>query len=403
MSNMKLATITTGITISILATTLTQLSLANDPVLTPKQQLGKQLFFDPKLSHPDGQSCATCHAPETGFTDPDKSIPVSKGVFPDRFGSRNSPSAAYMAFSPVFHYDPKEELYVGGQFWDGRAPTLAEQAKQPFLNPVEMANPDKATVIKDVRNASYVPLFKRVYGPDSLNNVEQAYDHVADAIAAFETTQQFNSFTSKFDYYLAGKVKLTKQEQRGLKLYEAEDKGNCAACHPLWPDENDGTPALFTDFTYDNLGVPRTPSNPFYTLPKEFNPDGKKFVDIGLAANPQVKADGRAQQEKGKVKVPTLRNITLTAPYMHNGYFADLRNVVDFYNTRDTKPACPNPLTTEVDAIKQGCWPVAEITENVNKDELGDLKLTDQEVDDIVAFMLTLTDGYSVQPEISKK
>jgi cytochrome c peroxidase len=392
-------TTTSTIAIALLAITFTHASLAKDPILTPKQQLGKQLFFDPNLSHPDGQSCASCHAPENGFTDPDKTFPVSKGVFPDRFGNRNSPSAAYMAFSPVFHYDSKEELYVGGQFWDGRSATLAEQAKQPFLNLVEMANPDKAAVIKDVRNATYAPLFKRVYGPDSLNKVEQAYDHVADAIAAFESTQQFNAFTSKFDYYLAGKVKLTKQEQRGLKLYEAKDKGNCAACHPLWPDEDDGTPALFTDFTYDNLGVPRTPNNPFYSLPKKYNPDGKKFVDIGLAANPQVKADGRAQQEKGKVKVPTLRNIELTAPYMHNGYFNDLRNVVDFYNTRDSKPACPNPLTAEADAIKQGCWPVAEITENVNKEELGDLKLTEQEVDDIVAFMRILTDGYELPTE----
>ena len=391
---MKLATVSVA---AILFVTFTCSSMANGPVLTPKQQLGKKLFFDVNLSHPDGQSCATCHDPDSGFTDPDKSIPVSKGVFPDRFGNRNSPSATYMAFSPVFHYDAKEELYVGGQFWDGRAATLAEQAKQPFLNPVEMANPDKATVIKDVRKAAYADLFRLVYGQDSLKDVAQAYDYVGDAIATFESTQQFNAFTSKYDYYLAGKVKLTKQEQRGLKLYEAENKGNCAACHPLWPDENDGTPPLFTDFTYDNLGVPRTPDNPFYTLPKKFNPDGKKFVDIGLAANPQVKADGRAPQERGKVKVPTVRNITLTAPYMHNGYFNDLRNVVDFYNTRDSKPRCPNPLTTEADAIKQGCWPVAEIEENVNTDELGNLKLTEQEVDDIVVFMRTLTDGYQLQ------
>ena len=394
---MKLTAITSSVTVTTLIILFCTNSYASEAVLTPRQQLGKQLFFDPTLSHPDGQSCASCHDPKTGFTDPDKSLPVSKGVFTNRFGSRNSPSTSYMAFSPVFHFDSKEELYVGGQFWDGRAATLAEQAKQPFLNPVEMANPDKATVIKDVRKASYAELFKRVFGTDSLNNVEQAYEHVAEAIAAFESTRQFNAFTSKFDYYLAGKAKLTKQEHRGLKLYEAEEKGNCAACHPLWPDENDGTPGLFTDFTYDNLGVPRTPDNPFYKLPETFNPDGEKFVDIGLAANPQVKADGRSQQEKGKVKVPTLRNIALTAPYMHNGYFKDLKNVVDFYNTRDTKPVCPDPMTPEATAMKQGCWPVAEIKENVNKDELGDLKLTEQEVEDIVAFMRTLTDGYKVQ------
>ena len=396
---MKHFAVVSSFIVTALVNIYSSYSHATEPVLTPKQQLGKQLFFDPKLSHPDGQSCASCHDPKTGFTDPDKTFPVSKGVFPDRFGSRNSPSAAYMAFSPAFHYDPKEELYVGGQFWDGRAATLAEQAKQPFLNPVEMANPDKATVIKDVRKAPYVELFKRVYGTNSLNDVEQAYEHVADAIAAFESAHQLNAFTSKFDYYLVGKAKLTKQEHRGLKLYEAEDKGNCAACHPLWPDENDGTPGLFTDFTYDNLGVPRTPDNPIYKLPKEFNHEGKKFLDIGLAANPTVKADGRAQQEIGKVKVPTLRNIALTAPYMHNGYFKDLKNVVDFYNSRDTKPVCPDPLTSEETAIKQGCWPVAEIKKNVNKDELGDLKLTEQEVDDIVAFMRTLTDGYELQQQ----
>jgi cytochrome c peroxidase len=396
---MKRRSITTAVVVTVFSITFTSLSLANDPVLTPKQQLGKQLFFDPSLSHPDGQSCATCHAPEGGFTDPDKSFPVSKGVFPDRFGNRNTPTAAYMAFSPAFHFDRKEQLYVGGQFWDGRAATLAEQAKLPLLNKVEMANPDKAMVVKDVRNAAYAELFKRVYGRDSLESVNQAYDYVADAIAAYESSYEFNAFTSKYDYYLAGKVKLTKQERRGLKLYEAEDKGNCAACHPLWPDENDGTPPLFTDFTYDNLGVPRTPHSPFYTLPHEFNPDGKKFVDIGLAANPTVKEDGRTRQERGKVKVPTLRNIALTAPYMHNGYFSDLRNVVDFYNTRDTKPVCPNPFTPEADAIKQGCWPEAEIKENVNKDELGNLKLTEQEVDDIVAFMRTLTDGYELQAD----
>ena len=188
---MKHTTVTTAIIVTVLSTAFSPPSLATELVLTPKQQLGKQLFFDPSLSHPDGQSCASCHAPKAGFTDPDQSIPVSKGVFPDRFGSRNSPTAAYMAFSPKFHYDPKEELYVGGQFWDGRSATLAEQAKQPFLNKVEMANPDKATVIKDVRNAAYAELFKRVYGPDALKDVEQAYDYVADAIASFEST--FNS------------------------------------------------------------------------------------------------------------------------------------------------------------------------------------------------------------------
>ncbi len=352
--------------------------------LGAKAQLGRILFFDPSLSEPPGQSCANCHDPGVAFTDPDKSKPTSKGVHPERFGNRNTPSAMYMGFSPRFHYDRKEKLFVGGQFWDGRAATLEAQAKGPFLNPVEMANPDKRSVVEKVRRAAYADQFDAVFGKGALKNIDRAYDYIASAIAAYERTAEFRPFSSRYDKWLAGKGQLTEQELRGLKLFEDEKKGNCAACHPSRPGPK-GEPPLFTDFTYDNIGVPRNPENPFYTQDRKFNPQGEKFVDRGLGATVKKRS------EDGKFKVPTLRNIAKTAPYMHNGYFNTLRGVVAFYNDRDVKPACRENLT-EAEALAQGCWPQPEIRRNLNTEEMGKLGLSDQEIDDIVAFMLTLTD-----------
>ena len=196
---------------------------------------------------------------------------------------------------------------------------------------------------------------------------------MADALAAYERTEEVNPFSSKFDLWQVGKASLTEQEQRGFMLFVVESKGNCAACHPHTPSE-DGTPALFTDFTYDNLGAPVNPENPFLLLDAEYNPDGMEFRDQGLGG---FLNDPR---ENGKFRVPTLRNVAVTQPYLHNGVFKTLYQVVAFYNTRDVAP-----------------WPEPEVTENLNTDEMGNLGLTNQEVEDIVAFLETLTDGYMEQ------
>lgn len=348
-----------------------QLAKVSEQYLTLKQVLGKKLFFDKNLSTPVGQACADCHAPESGFANPVSNLPVSQGVHKDRFGSRNDLIAAYASFSPEFHYDTDEYAYVGGLFWDGRAANLAEQAKGPFLNPLEMANPNEQAVIEKVRNSDYADLFKKVFGTDALKNIEKAYNFVAEAIAEYEKSSELNQFNSKYDLYLKGKVTLTDQEMKGLVLFEAEKKGNCAACHLSKPGL-DGSHPLFTDFTYDNLGVPKNAENPFYYLPQYLNPDGMDFVDLGLGGIVKKAA------ENGKFRVPTLRNVAKTAPYMHNGLFKTIRQVVVFYNTRDIGP-----------------WPPPEVAMNVNHEELGDLGLTEQEVDDIVAFLNTLTDGYN--------
>ena len=366
-------------------------SASGDDVLAAgmsrKARLGRKLFFDARLSTPPGQSCASCHDPKAFFTDPDRSAPTSKGASPDRHGNRTAPTAMYAAFSPPFRFDQGEGLFVGGQFLDGRAATLREQAKGPFLNPLEMGNADPSEVVEKVRRAEYAPLFLEVFGKRALDDPGGAYERIAAAIAAFERTPAFSPFTSKYDYYIAGKAKLTAEERRGREVYENADKGNCAACHPSRPGA-DGAPPLFTDHTYDNLGVPKNPDNPFYALPRDLNPDGPNFVDKGLGGFVKDAA------EDGKFKVPTLRNIGKTPPYMHNGYFKTLRGVVDFYSTRDIKPACPNPMKPEAEALAQGCWPAPEVAANVNHQELGALSLSEQEKDDLVAFLKTLTEGY---------
>jgi cytochrome c peroxidase len=360
---------------------------AAEPALSAIEALGQRLFFDAQLSSPPGQSCASCHDPGAAFTDPRRSAPTSPGVLPGRFGNRNSPTAMYAAFSPAFHFDAAEGTYLGGLFLDGRVSGLESQAQKPFLNPLEMANPDPASVVGKVRAADYAPLFEQVFGAEVWADTGQAFAGVAAAIAAFERTAAFAPFSSKYDAYLAGRASLSPAEARGLAVFEDPAKGNCAACHPNRPSE-DGTPPLFTDFSYDNIGIPRNVNNPFYRLPADLNPQGLFFVDAGLG---QPTGDSG---QNGKFKVPTLRNIQLTAPYMHNGYFASLEAVVAFYNTRDAKPLCYSPFTPDGMALALNCWPAPESAANVNRKELGNLKLSANEAADLVAFLGALNDGY---------
>jgi cytochrome c peroxidase len=338
--------------------------------LTAEESLGKRLFFEKSLSTPPGQACSACHDPKAAFANPQTGLPVSRGARTGLYGNRNDQPAAYAAFVPPRHRDPVEGLWVGGLFWDGRVNTLAEQAQGPPLNPLEMANPDVETIAAKLRALDYARLFTEVYGEDALANPQKAFDHMADAIAAYERTPEVNPFDSKYDHWLRGETELSEQERRGLRLFEAEDKGNCAACHPS-RSAPDGSPPLFTDFTYDNLGVPANPENPFYLLPARLNPDGFAFVDLGLGAVVKDPA------QNGKFRVPTLRNVAVTSPYMHNGVFKTLFQVLAFYNTRDVTR-----------------WPAPEVGQNVNTEELGNLRLTNQELEDVVAFLQTLTDGW---------
>ena len=374
---------------------------AND--LTPMEQLGKNLFFD-KLSSPDSMSCADCHAPSTGFTGAipgiNKHGAVYRGAVPQRFGNRKPPSAAYATLSPIFYYDDTEGLFIGGNFWDGRATgeTLgnpaADQALGPFLNPVEQNNPSAQAVLEQVAASKYASLWEAVWGEpisyDTPDDIEVNYDRIGLAIATYEASSEVNQFSSKYDYYIGGLVDLTAQEAWGLELFNDPVKGNCAACHP-----SEGQNALFTDFTFDNLGVPKNLENPFYDMDEVYlddgspiNPLGAAWIDPGLAGFLSTRSEWAhlAADNLGKHKVPTLRNVA-KAPgkrfpkaYMHNGVFKSLKEVVHFYNTRDVE-----------------IWPGPEVPENVNEDELGNLGLTDEQEDAIVAFMETLSDGYKLK------
>jgi cytochrome c peroxidase len=324
------------------------------------------------MSTPEGQSCSTCHDPELAFADPITELPVSRGAVHGMYGNRNDMTISYSRYVPPLHYDSTEGVWVGGLFWDGRANSLTEQAMGPALNPLEMANPDTLAVAEKVRSLDYADQFSAIYGSGALDDPDSAFYYMADALAAYEQSAEVNPFSSKFDLWQRGESALTEQEQRGFMLFVVESKGNCAACHPHTPLE-DGTPALFTDFTYDNLGAPPNGENPFYMLSEEHNPEGFSYRDPGLAATLDDPS------ELGKFRVPTLRNVALTPPYLHNGVFKTLYQVVSFYNTRDVAP-----------------WQEPETAANLNVDEMGNLGLSNQEVEDIVAFLHTLSDGWAL-------
>ncbi len=381
--------------------------------LTPIEELGKRMFFDISMSDPVGQACSNCHGPVAGWSGPDSDFndkgSVYEGATEGRFGNRRPPTAAYAGDSPVLHID-EEETFVGGMFWDGRATgevlgdPLAEQAMGPFLNPLEMNMADEKSVVMIVRDSNDANLFKKVWGPKSLdwkNDIHGTYVKIGRSIAAFERSAEVNLFNSKFDDFWHNantkgldvesidetnwkkyrKLGLEDEELKGLMLFNTS--GFCAECHVLTSVK--GKPPVFTDFTYDNLGVPKNPENPFYTMGKKWNPNGKEWVDKGLGGYLEgiEKYKKYAAENYGKQKVPTLRNVDLrpsegfVKAYMHNGFFTTLKEVVNFYNTRDVDGAD---------------WAPPEVSENVNVDELGDLGLTPEEEDAIVLFMKTLSD-----------
>jgi len=410
--------------------------------LTPMQQLGKAIFSDTELSFNRNQSCAQCHAPDAGFSGPNSEInargAVYEGSILGRFGNVKPPAASYVTPAPVLYHkmEDGEPLFIGGLFFNGRATgkklgsAAADQSQEPFLDPREMALPDTACVVYRVCNPNDPDAYPVKPGDiwggqvckidwpkdrdidadcskldeplplekETREKAMAAFDRIARSIAAYLASPEVSPYSSKFDFYLAGKTELSAQEQLGMEVFM--DKGLCADCHIMEPGPN-GEPPLFTDFTYDNLGVPRNRENPFYGQ-KVYNPEGEEWVDIGLggplAKDPFYKSAAAAQA--GKQKVPTVRNVDkrpdpgFVKSYTHNGYFKTLKGLVHFYNTRDTKPACPDPLASEAEALAQNCWPEAEVKQNMNKDELGDLKLTEAEEQALVAFMKTLSDGY---------
>jgi cytochrome c peroxidase len=371
--------------------------------LIPIERLGKALFNDRDLSFPAGQSCNSCHGKQVGFTGPISRVNRETAVYPgavtDRFGNRKPPAAAYAGDVPPLVFDERTNSWFGGLFWDGRATgwrlgdPLSEQALGPFLNPLEQNNADAASVCGIVAQSTYRALFESVWGAGSLDctgGIDETYDRIGIAIAAYERSSEVSPYSSKYDYYLKGETSLTTDETMGLELFEG--RAGCVACHSSTVDSDIGHPT-FSHFGYANLGLPRNEDNPFYMMPEEWNPDGEGWTDPGLGGtllNMGYKFDVFGPQW-GKHRVPSLRNVDrrpgpgFSKAFGHNGYFKSLDEFVHYLNTRDVSGEGWMGMP----------WPEAEVFENMTH-QIGDLGLTPTEEASLVSFLEILSDGFAI-------
>ena len=362
-------------------------------VYTDVEGFGEALFFDENLSMRRTQSCATCHDPDRAFTDgrmnDDGRVgAVSLGDDGSSLGDRNAPSVAYAFLSPEFHVGTRERhnkqnqhrLYVGplgGQFWDGRAPDLEDQAGGPPLNPIEMGMPDLGAVVERLNeDQEHQRALFEFFGHEAINNEESAYAAMAQAIAAYERTEAFAPFDSRYDRSLRGEVALSFKELTGKAIFFSQF-GNCAICHQLYSegDPINETREPFTGYEFHNIGVPANEA-----VRRE---NGVTALDEGLLATGALDE----AMTRGAFKTPTLRNVAVTGPYMHNGVFQELRTVVEFYDhftNADDRPL--NPET-------QQPWREPEIPETVQTEllKVGD-PMTDNDVEGLVCFLRALTD-----------
>src|SRR6267378_2017771 len=433
------------------AQSLERLAAPPDNQVQQIELLGKLMLYDKDLSVNRNEACAFCHMPETGFTGPVSELNRTTGAYPGsvrtRFSDRKPQSHAYAPLSPVLHYNPGQGDLVGGNFWDMRATgrrlgnPAAEQAEGPPTNPVEMGLPDIACAVYRASQRPYRAMFERVWGAQAIawpEDVEQVcdrpgpptagepfpvhlgpidrgrvgttFDQMAQSIAGYEASAEVTSFTSKFDAMRANKAQFTAQEQQGYDLFRG--RARCNECHR---DGGPGEDPLFTDFTASNIGTPANPRLPYYAegQPDQFgyvaNPAGYSFVDGGVGAflakghvlSQPSAVDARwaplAYANQARIQVPTLRNVDkrpnpdFVKAYGHNGYFTSLKAIVHFYNTRDVLPRCQPHDSGEGTT----CWPPPESTDNMNKNHVGNLGLSDAEEDALVSFMQTLSDGFT--------
>lgn len=358
--------------------------------LSPVAELGQKIFNDVSLSASGRQSCASCHDAATAHAQPNALPAQLGGPALDRQGQRLSPSIRYLSTNTPFFF-AADGTPTGGFFWDGRARSLQDQAGKPFLNPVEMANGSKQEVIGRLAKAAYAADFQQVFGNTVFSDVDGAFQRMTLALQQFQLEDPaFKPFSSKYDAFLLGKTSLSAPEMRGLALYNNESKGRCFACHPSARGK-DGSLPLFTDFTYDSLGVPRNPE-----LRQNDDPS---FYDLGLCA--REGGDLAARTDLcGKFKVPSLRNVALRHAFFHNGRFTTLKDVVTFYVQRDTNPEKWYPQNADGSYDKFNDLPpqyrgnVNVLEGPYNRQPGQEPALNDAEVDDLIAFLNTLTDGW---------
>jgi cytochrome c peroxidase len=373
----------------LLATSLAQ--AARQP-LSPLQQLGKRMFLDPALSASGKMSCATCHDPKYAYGPaPGRAIALG-GPRMNRSGTRTVPSLRYLREVPAFQEQYKfldgDLGPIGGLMWDGRAASLAQQAKLPLFAANEMANAGPADVARKLAQAAYAPQFKALFGADIFKNPAQAFAAGLTALVAFQQVpEEFFPYSSRYDAYLRGDLDLTEQEERGADLFKDPDKGNCASCH--LGTSRDGVPPPFTDFDFVNVGVPRNPR-----LPANAN---SRYYDLGLCG-PQRPDLAKKRDLCGYFQSPTVRNTAIRDAFFHNGIYSNLRQVMQFYNERDLHPEKFYPRNPDGSVHRYDDMP-AGYPDDIDHDPPLDRKpgqapaLTDADIEDIIAFLKTLTDA----------
>lgn len=342
--------------------------------------IGKVLFFDMNFSRDRSQSCASCHEPRAAFVDPRENASAraaSLGAGGHAFGDRNTPSIAYAAQNPAFHFDPDGEPR-GGFFLDGRAANLASQATEPILNPIEMGLANGEQVRERViENEYYVTALKREFGPDIIEQPDKLLAALGECLSAFEQTAFFSEFDSKYDRYLRKEYSFNALEEMGRSLFFSP-LTNCTQCHLNDPSGRDRR-ETFTNFRYHNIGVPVN------VRLRQLNNLGLEHSDPGLGANPAVTGTADAL---GRYKVPSLRNVAVTGPYMHNGVFTTLHSAIAFYNQYIVRNR-----TSQTNPDTGLAWGETEYPETIDTDLLKQGQPIDEgRIKALIAFLETLTD-----------
>lgn len=387
--------------------------------------VGRELFFDKSLSASGTQACATCHDPNYAYGPPNGLAVQLGGPTGKALGTRAVPSLRYTEYTPGYSdlLDNADGIAPpapgGGYTWDGRVDSLGEQAKIPLLSAVEMANKSAADVIAKVRAASYAPAFLQAFGAHALDDAEAALANVQLALQSFQTEDEsFHPYSSKFDRHENNQPGggFTPAEERGFKVFNDTEVGNCASCHFPNPGVS-GSRTLFTDFSFEAIGVPRNPEIP---ANRE-----RGYMDMGIcgpARKDHAYVPGKPNSFCGMFKTPTLRNVATRRAFFHNGVIHSLEQAVRFYNTRDTRPELWYPTSgaaakakPDGDFPRYGLITAQYVGGTVQKfDDLppplrGNMDsqkpldgravgsadpMTEQQVADLLCFLDTLTDGY---------
>jgi cytochrome c peroxidase len=363
----------------------------DNPVLVA---LGKNIFFDERLSEPPGTSCSSCHDPARAFSGGHgSSLGVPLGSRPVHFARRSAPSVLYMRYVPKFHYFEDDEAPQpeprGGFFWDGRADSLVELVKQPLFNPDEMNAGTAQLVATKIVQGPYAKQFRAAVG--SASDPEAVLHGLGVALEAYLKSDEMTPESSKYDAYVRGQATLTEQERRGLELFKDRRHGACSGCHRLAETSTNLAESMFTDYGYDAVALPRNRDLPANR--------SAIFFDLGLCERKDTTVPSSDEKWCSSFRTPSLRNVALRESFGHNGVYKKLRDAVAFYALRAVAPDRIYPPGQKFDDVPPKYRDNVNIYAPIyNQREGGIPPLSDEEIDAIVAFLGTLTDA----PYLSK-